>query len=108
MANKGVLASKQIVPSDWVRRSRGRGVPHLAVGALGESGYDHYGYSNQWWTLGGDHQAFTGLGVHGQYLFVDPVADVVIVKCSAWPTADDELRDRETISAFQQFVEQIA
>jgi CubicO group peptidase (beta-lactamase class C family) len=57
--------------------------------------------------LGGEHQAITGLGVHGQYLFVDPVADVVIVKCSAWPTEDDEPRDRETITALQQVAEHL-
>jgi len=102
MAHDGRLNGDQIVPAEWVRRSRGAPVPQLAVGALGPSGYRHYGYSNLWWTLGGEHRAFTALGVHGQYLFVDPVADVVIVKCSAWPTQDDEPRDRETITALQR------
>jgi len=99
MARDGVLGDEQIIPRDWVRRTGVRDVPQLAVGALGPSGYDHYGYANQWWTLDGG--AFTGLGVHGQYLFVDPVADVVIVKCSAWPTEDDPDRDRETITALR-------
>ncbi|GAA3343653.1 serine hydrolase [Amorphoplanes nipponensis] len=99
MARDGVLDGEQIIPRDWVRRAGVRDVPHLAVGALGPSGYDHYGYANQWWTLDGG--AFTGLGVHGQYLFVDPAADVVIVKCSAWPTEDDPDRDRETVAALQ-------
>ena len=39
--------------------------------------------------------------MHGQYLFVDPAADVVIVKCSAWPTEDDPERDRETLAALR-------
>lgn len=109
MANDGVVAGSQVVPADWVRRSRGAGLAHLAVGALGPSGYDHYGYANQWWTLGeGCFHAFTGLGVHGQYLFVDPVADVVIVKCSAWPTEDDEARDRETITALRRIADHLA
>jgi CubicO group peptidase (beta-lactamase class C family) len=107
MAHDGVLDGEQIVPREWVRRSRGSFAPHLAVGALGQSGYAHYGYANQWWTLGGEHRAFTGLGVHGQYLFVDPVADVVIVKCSAWPTQDDERRDRESIIALQRIAEHL-
>jgi CubicO group peptidase (beta-lactamase class C family) len=107
MARDGMLDGEQIVPREWVRRSRGGFAPHLAVGALGPSGYDHYGYANQWWTLGGEHRAFTGLGVHGQYLFVDPVADVVIVKCSAWPTQDDERRDRESIAALQRIAEHL-
>jgi CubicO group peptidase (beta-lactamase class C family) len=109
MANDGMVAGEQIVPRDWVRRSRGSDQPQLGVGSLGPSGYDHYGYSNQWWTLGDSaFQAFTGIGVHGQYLFVDPGADVVIVKCSAWPTQDDERRDRETITALRRIADHFA
>jgi CubicO group peptidase (beta-lactamase class C family) len=109
MAHDGMVDGEQVVPGDWVRRSRGSDLPQLAVGALGPSGYDHYGYANQWWTLG-EHSfhAFTGLGVHGQYLFVDPSADVVIVKCSAWPTQDDEHRDRETIAALRRVADHFA
>jgi CubicO group peptidase (beta-lactamase class C family) len=109
MANDGMVGSRQVVPRDWVRRSRGSDLPQLAVGALGPSGYDHYGYANQWWTLGESHfDAFTGLGVHGQYLFVDPAADVVIVKCSAWPTQDDAHRDAETITALRRIADHFA
>lgn len=99
MARDGQAGGRQIVPPAWARRSRGDDRPHLAVGALGPSGYPHYGYANQWWTLGGG--AFTGLGVHGQYLYVDPAADVVVVKCSAWAAPDDEDRDAETVAALR-------
>jgi CubicO group peptidase (beta-lactamase class C family) len=102
MARDGRAGADQVVPAGWVHRSRGSAAAHLAVGALGPSGYDHYGYANLWWTLGGTHRAFTGLGVHGQYLFVDPAADVVIVKCSAWPTQDDPALDRDTIDGLQE------
>jgi CubicO group peptidase (beta-lactamase class C family) len=109
MANDGVIDGRQIVPRDWVRRARGTDLPQLAVGALGPSGYAHYGYANQWWTLGSSSfDAFTGVGVHGQYLFVDPAADVVIVKCSAWPTQDDERRDLETITALRRIADHFA
>jgi CubicO group peptidase (beta-lactamase class C family) len=101
MAHDGVLGDRQIVPRDWVARSRGAAAGHLAVGALGASGFDHYGYANHWWTLGGERRAFTGIGIHGQYLYVDPVADVVVVKCSAWPDEDDEGLDYETIAGIQ-------
>jgi CubicO group peptidase (beta-lactamase class C family) len=96
MADDGLAAGERVVPADWVRRSR---VPRHAVGTLGPSGYPHYGYANHWWTL--DNGAFTAVGVHGQYLFVDPAARVVIVKCSAWPTQDDPARDEETITALK-------
>lgn len=96
MADDGRVAGRRVVPADWVRRSR---TPRHPVGSLGPSGYPHYGYANHWWTL--DNGAFTGVGVHGQYLYVDPAARVVIVKCSAWPTQDDQVLDAETIAALQ-------
>jgi CubicO group peptidase (beta-lactamase class C family) len=109
MANDGVAGDRQVVPAEWTRRSRGTDLPQLGVGALGPSGYDHYGYANQWWTLGHScFDAFAGLGVHGQYLFVDPAADVVIVKCSAWPTQDDPSRDRETVTALRRIADHLA
>jgi len=39
---------------------------------------------------------------------VDPAAHVVIVKCSAWPTQDDERRDRETIAALHVVADHFA
>ncbi|MEU4240721.1 serine hydrolase [Actinoplanes sp. NPDC026619] len=109
MAHDGVVAGRQVVPRDWVRRSRGSDLPQLAVGALGPSGYPHYGYANQWWTLGSTaFDAFAAVGVHGQYLYIDPSADVVIVKCSAWPTQDDPGRDLETITALRRIADHFA
>lgn len=110
MANGGRVSadpnSAQIVPEAWVERSLGSDKPELQVGALVDGGgYEHYGYSNQWWTLG--EGVFTGLGVHGQYLWVDPARDLVIVKTSAWNTADDPQRDLETVAAFKAISEQL-
>lgn len=98
MARGGRVGDVQVVPEAWVERSRGAGLPHLEVGTMGGD-FEPLGYSNQWWTLGGPHRAFTGLGIYGQALWVDPVADVVVVKTGAWPVADDPERERETIAA---------
>lgn len=105
MASAGRLDGQQIVPAEWVARSRGSELPALEVGAIdGGGGYPHYGYANQWWTLGGERRAFTGLGVHGQYLWVDPDSETVIVKTSAWNDPDDAARDRETCAALSAVV----
>ena len=103
MVSDGRVAGEQVVPRAWVRRSR---AARIATGTLGPSGYPHYGYANHWWTL--DDGAFTAVGVHGQYLYVDPAADVVIVKCGAWPTQDDEARDAETIVALREVARYLA
>ena len=105
MAHGGRVGETQLVPAAWVERSRGSALPHLQVGALLDGGgYPHYGYANQWWTLGGERRAITGLGVHGQFLWVDPRSETVIVKTTAWNTADDEEKDRETCTALAAIV----
>lgn len=93
MARGGEVDGVQVVPRKWVDRNR-----NGDQGTLGADYPPHYGYANHWWTLDGG--AFTGLGMHGQILWVDPDADVVIVKTSAWPTGDDPDLDEETVTAF--------
>ena len=56
------------------------------------------GYQYQWWVPAGDDGEFIGIGVWGQYLYVNPRANVVIVKASVDPDFD---RDMETIAAFR-------
>ncbi|MFF9147541.1 serine hydrolase domain-containing protein [Streptomyces sp. NPDC014861] len=108
MARSGQMDGIQVLDSGWVERSRSGAATYLDVGRLGPSGAPHYGYANQWWTLGGERRAFTGLGVHGQYLWVDPEADVVIAKTSAWPTPDDTERDGETVAALTALTDRLA
>lgn len=108
MARGGAVDGERIVPEAWVERGRGSGKEFLRPGALSERYPAHYGYANQWWTLGGEHRAFTGLGIYGQFLWVDPVADVVVVKTSAWPTAEDPDRDAETVAALSALVDHLA
>lgn len=109
MASGGRVGDTQLVPEAWVARSRGSDLPHLQVGELTDGGgAPHYGYSNQWWTLGGDRGAFTGLGVHGQALWIDPDSETVIVKTSAWHDPEDDARDLETRVALEAVVEAVA
>jgi CubicO group peptidase (beta-lactamase class C family) len=108
VADGGRVGAEQVVPSEWIAQFRSGTEPHLHVGALGVSGYPHYGYSRHWWTLGGQHRPITGLGVHGQYLWVDPERETVIVKTSAWNKPDDADRDRETVAALQAVVDTLS
>jgi CubicO group peptidase (beta-lactamase class C family) len=104
LAAGGKRDGRQIVPAEWIERGRGSERDHLKPGALGGDWPDCYGYANQWWSLAGPHRAFTGRGIYGQYLWVDPAADVVIVKTSAWPDADDDALAAETYAAFNALV----
>jgi CubicO group peptidase (beta-lactamase class C family) len=54
--------------------------------------YEHiaYAYHDQWWVFNNAHKAVSAIGVHGQFIYMDPVAEVVIVKQSSHPDAESE------------------
>lgn len=54
-----------------------------------------YSYRHQWWVRHNDHGAYAALGVFGQRLYVDPAAELVIVKMSSRPLGKDAAMDRD-------------
>jgi CubicO group peptidase (beta-lactamase class C family) len=69
-----------VIPADWIAETRRGG--RFATSA--ESDAANTGtYKNQWWVPGDSHESFYGVGIFGQYLWLDPSADVVIAKFSA-------------------------
>jgi CubicO group peptidase (beta-lactamase class C family) len=47
-----------------------------------------YGYHDQWWTFNNAHKTTSAIGVHGQYIWLDPIAEMVVVKQSSSPDAE--------------------
>ena len=47
-----------------------------------------YAYHDQWWTFDNPHQAISAIGIHGQYIYIDPQARLVVVKQSSSPDAE--------------------
>ena len=84
---------KQVVPAQWVKDSITPDAVHLQPGKNQHSN-TKMGYGYQWWIpetrKGGD---FMALGVHGQFIYINPGKRVVIVKSSADPfwKADQEI-----------------
>jgi len=54
---------------------------------------DGYAYRDQWWLPGGPHRPLSAWGIHGQLLWLDPEADLVVALHSAGPSASDGRRD---------------
>lgn len=79
--NNGVAAGKAILPADWIRNAS---TPKLLRGGKPLN----YGYL--WWigptAASRRDGAFAAEGIHGQYLYVNPVAKIVIVVWGAQPT----------------------
>jgi CubicO group peptidase (beta-lactamase class C family) len=90
MLNEGRSNGKQIVSADWIKAA--------SKPAGDEKAPMDYGY--QWWTLS-NTPAYSAIGLQGQFIFVDPSTETVIVKLSYFPPQDkDEAAMRETFSFF--------
>lgn len=76
--NNGARGSNQIVPASWVHDSTHSTEAHLQPGAVEPT----YGYGYQWWLGDGTRGDFAAIGVEGQFTYVSPADDTVIVKLS--------------------------
>jgi len=87
----GVLNGRRIVPETWIRDVRENG--DAAAWDRGNFAETMPGchYRSKWYTdLKDDHRPFNGAGVHGQFLFVDPVASVVVARHASHPKPVDD------------------
>lgn len=58
-------------------------------------------YASQWWLIGGNHGVFSARGIHGQAIWVDPVAEVTIARFGSHPTAANSAFDPTSLPAFR-------
>jgi hypothetical protein len=69
-----------------------------------------YAYHNQWWAFANAHQAVSAIGVHGQYIYLDPKAQMVVVKQSSSPTAEggpNDVNDSDGPLLYQALAEHL-
>lgn len=94
----GAREGQQIIPADWVTASVNPNAPHLRPGDNPASSWT-FGYGYKWWVPENPQGDFLAIGVWGQFIYVDPEREVIIVKTGADPEFDDN--DHETVAAFR-------
>jgi CubicO group peptidase (beta-lactamase class C family) len=97
-AEGGRWNGKQLLPADWVQTATRPQDSYVQFGKLVPNYPLGYGY--QWWCLPGPHHRFTAQGIHGQFILVDPVEHVVVVKLSSWKRAWEDPKEAETYAFF--------
>ncbi len=82
--NEGNYNGEQILPKEWVRDSLDVSAEYSKPGA-NQDAYNVIGYGYQWWVPEGEEGEFMAIGVYGQWIYVNPSKQVIIVKTSADP-----------------------
>lgn len=96
--NQGQRDDVQIIPADWVAISTTPRGPHLEPGDNPDSFWT-FGYGYQWWIPEEPDEEYLAIGVWGQYIYVYPRYDIVIVKSSTDYWFDEN--DHETVELFR-------
>ncbi|WP_207101133.1 serine hydrolase [Paracoccus shandongensis] len=95
----GRAGDRQIIPEAAIARLRQGG----DRARFAKAGHDLPGWSYQglWWITHDDHGSFTARGVHGQTIWIDPRADMVIARFASHPVAANAASDPTSLPAFR-------
>lgn len=98
MLNGGEINGERLFPAEVVSRirqggdqSKFGGFPTIPNGS----------YTSQWWVFHNENGAYAARGVHGQTIYVDPTAEMVLVRFASFPTAANGRIDPTSLPAYQ-------
>jgi CubicO group peptidase (beta-lactamase class C family) len=97
--NHGRFNGRQIVPSDVVE-DIARGGDPAKFRPAGYTTLPGASYRNQWWVTHNAHGAYMARGVHGQGIYIDPKAEMVIARYASHPAAGNAANDPVTLPAY--------
>jgi len=106
MRNNGRVESRQIIPEEVVRSIRRGGDPQR----FASSSYPllpGWSYADMWWFAHDPHEVFTARGVHGQTIYVDPRAEMVLARFASHPMAANMHLDPTSLPAYRALAQHL-
>lgn len=100
MLNDGMINGQRLFPKEVIENIRAGG-DKKAFDRAGYKTLEGGSYRSMWWVLHNKHGAFAARGVHGQTIYVDPSAEMVIVRFASFPTAKNAQIDPTSLPAYQ-------
>lgn len=102
--NQGRWQGEQILPAQAFAEIARGGDP--AVFAKSEyTSLAGWSYRDMWWHTGNANGAYAARGVHGQTVYIDPQAEMVIVRFASHPIAGNSANDATSLPAYQALAE---
>jgi len=95
----GFYNGQQIVSRTVIEDIR-RGADKAHFAKAGYKTLPGFSYRNMWWVSHNEHGAYTSRGIHGQLIWVDPKAEMVIVRYASFPIAANAFIDPTSLPAY--------
>jgi len=100
MLNGGEIAGQRLFPAR-VAATIAAGGDRQAFAKGGFKTLEGGSYRSMWWVLHNANGAYAARGVHGQTIYVDPTADMVIVRLASFPNAKNAAIDPTSLPAYE-------
>ncbi len=104
MLNGGEINGQRLFPEAVVENIRAGG-KKSAFAKAGYKSLEGGSYRSMWWVFHNRHGGFAARGVHGQTIYVDPTAKMVVVRFASFPTAKNAKIDPTSLPAYQAVAE---
>ena len=99
--NFGRGGDQQIAPRGWIEDILANGDQRAWLATETAAKFLPGGrYRSQWYIIGNDSGAYCAIGIHGQWIYIDPEAEMVIAKLSSQPLPVDDATDRLLLATF--------
>jgi CubicO group peptidase (beta-lactamase class C family) len=103
--NKGKFKKQQILPASLVEDIMSGGSQEVFMRSVYGTSLKNWSYRDMWWITHNEHGSFAARGVHGQTIYIDPEAEMVIVRFASHPEAKNSKIDPTSLPAYHAVAE---
>ena len=101
IVNGGRANGEQVIPAAWVNATFAGASADVESADYLQALHPGGSYKNKWWITAGASREIFGVGIYGQYVWVDPTSETVIAKFSSLPIPVDGVHSRKHMALFR-------
>lgn len=81
--NRGYANGQQVIPERWIEDCSDGGSREAWERGESAKEFPAGSYRNKWYQTGNEHRAMLAIGIHSQWIYINPTTEVTIVKLSS-------------------------
>jgi CubicO group peptidase (beta-lactamase class C family) len=102
---RGVAGGRQVVPGAWIDDINGCGDPDAWARSEMAELFPQACYRSQWYRVDRDRAVLIAFGIHGQFIYIHPEAELVVIRMASEATPLDPDRVRGWRRGFDAIAE---
>jgi len=108
MRNYGVSSGRQVVPAWWIDDIRRNGNSEAWSRGDLTKVFPNGNYRSKWYTIDRSETPFAAVGIHGQWIYIDPANATIIARVSSQPLPMDLDLDHMWLRGYRAIATRLA